>query len=69
MDNKHQFCASCGGRVDAQGLANGGEVEGDELHDEFGDDIEPRGEVGDESGQRDATARLRRFAEALKGGK
>lgn len=68
-------CLHCGGKVDAKGYSDGGEVEEDGIErgpnamgDEDDDMRERPTEVSDESTQRFDTERMRRLALALKGG-
>jgi hypothetical protein len=64
-DGKHHengMCLHCGGAVDAQGLALGGEAEIDEP-----ESASIPEELEDESPQMDERERLRAFGEALAG--
>lgn len=67
-------CLHCGGRVDAEGYSDGGEVEGEpseELHDEFGNARAVPREVGSVSVQQQQTDEMRdaAFASSLRGGR
>lgn len=59
--HENGVCMHCGGEVDAEGYAHGGEPETAEH------EIPP--EAGDESVQQAAASRMRKFAVAVKGEK
>lgn len=72
MANAHHkdgICLACGGMVDADGYAMGGEVDGDAglPADQNGDKYMRPGPVSDNSPQRDDAERMRNFALAMKG--
>lgn len=60
--HKDGMCMSCGGMVDADGYAHGGEVT-----DEDGDEMTRPKEVGDTSTQHVDVERMRSLGMALKG--
>lgn len=74
--HKDGMCMACGGMVDADGYAIGGEVD-DEAHeaaigameptDQMGNELERPMSVSRNSSQRADTVRMREFAQSLKG--